>query len=61
MGYKSCVKHALQDVRRSNYYNEIFEKKLVEGRMNERKNTYRYWHRTDVVLRKAIVLLRGQI
>lgn len=25
---KSCVKHALQDVRRSNYYNEIFKKKV---------------------------------
>ena len=58
---KSCVKRALQDVRRSNYYNEILKKKLVEGRMNERKNTYSYWYRTDVVLRKATVLLRGQI
>ena len=40
---------------------KLLKKKLVEGRMNERKNTYRHWHRTDVVLRKAIVLLRGQI
>ena len=39
----------------------FFKKKLVEGRMNEHKNTYRYWYRIDVVLRKATVLLRGQI
>ena len=39
----------------------FLKKKLVEGRMNEHKNTYRYWYRTDVVLRKATVLLRGQI
>lgn len=39
----------------------FFKKKLVEGRMNEHKNTCRYWYRIDVVLRKATVLLRGQI
>lgn len=39
----------------------FFKKKLVEGRMNEHKNTDRYWYRIDVVLRKAIVLLPGQI
>lgn len=36
---------------------KFLKKKLVEGRMNERKNTYRYWHRTDVVLRKANIIL----